>query len=347
MYKSNIYSIYYKNTSKFRGYEQYYQNNSFGQYTHYLPGNFTTTEWGGNASFIFNNGSLEVHGRNSSFTLDYNDSMAGQPGGIQVINPNTIIHMTLSFSMNVTKDTKGFPYLMFLGEGSKTSQYTSYEVMTLNVSTNSTLFSYNTTFPPGTAYFGFRFGFSSFSGSAKIGFVNISYSPIAYSSADTPLGSYINVSNAKLNIPIHYSSAYIFYSISSDGTGPILEAHLLHNQTIVLNGSVFGVVAMRGVNSGYRLPLYAVVNEPVLKDSVIRDGNQDLTNYFLGYDGSFIYQTATKNLSIGLNVNNLVELKIAYAILVIFSFYLIIAVATPSWASIINNWKSILLKKKD
>jgi hypothetical protein len=68
------------NSTDYKGFMQYYQNNSMGQFVHTLPGNFTTTSWLGNTSFYYDNGSINATGKNSSFSIGFTNFTIDRKG---------------------------------------------------------------------------------------------------------------------------------------------------------------------------------------------------------------------------------------------------------------------------
>ena len=320
----------FKNTSKFGGFERYYQNHSLGQYTHYLPGNFTTNSWSGNTSFTYSNGSLLASGRNASFSLDYNGALAGQPGGIHVTSPTRLIYMSLIFRLNESSGFRGGSVMNVIGEASNSSKTTLYTGHVLQNSTHSLLYRFNATFPVGTSYFGFRLGFYSYTGSVDINYVNFTYSPFAIVDSGTPMGSYINVINTQFKVPKGFSSAYILYFDSTNRDASSADvAYLQQGSTVELSGSLLGIVAIRNGNLRSLSTLFGVVNEPVLKDYTVADGKIALTDSFSGYDGSFIYPVKTANLTIGTVGGYLMELEIAYLVIITISAFLLASYAIP------------------
>ncbi len=339
--------IYYKNTSKFSGYMKYYENNSLGEFMNYLPGNFTTTSWGGNTSFTYSNGSLLATGKNASFSLGYNGSLAGGAGGIHITNPASIIYMSLSFRMNVSRGFSGSPVLNIIGETSNSSRTTLCTRQVLPYSTHSMLYNYNITLPAGTSYFGFRIGFYSYTGSIDINYTNFTYLHAAVVDNGTPLGSYTNLTNAIFRTPKGFSSSYILYSNSTNGNGlsPQIK-RFSQGKTVELNGSLLGMVAIRNGSLSNLSTLFGVINEPVLKDYALADGKVSLHDYFSGYDGSYIYPLKTENLTVETIGSHLIDLEIVYFIIIAVSAFLLISYAIPT-SSIWDRVRRLMFRRRE
>ena len=190
----------YLNSSEYPGSLNYYQNNSLGQYTDYLPGNVTTTAWGGNTSFSYHNGSVSASATNASISIGYNDALAGQVGGVKILNSTSPVGINLKFSIFGSIDFRANSYVTLLGESSNVSVSTFFQNHPFNVNNKQHEVNIAANLPAGTTYVGFRIELYTFTGQVTVNNINFSISS-AYSDSHTPFGSYLNVSNVTFTVP--------------------------------------------------------------------------------------------------------------------------------------------------
>jgi hypothetical protein len=309
--------IMYENSTLYSGYQNYYQNNSLGQFVDYLPGNFTTTSWGGNTSFIYSNGTLEATGHNSSFSLGYNGALAGQPGGIYLANQNRSVTLKLTFEAN-SSNLSGYTGLNIVGEEKNASIFTLCDDYHFVVSNNKSQYQYMVTFPIKTAYLGFRIGFYGFSGTVKIDYANITVAASPVSKVNTPFGEAQYLSNENLSIPNGFEYGYI---ICENGSS-IISRNFSKNITD-FNGSVLAIILMNNSNMA-TLQNFAVINEGVSKAYQVIANGSPLKKYYTGIDGSYIFPVnGTQNIYLVLRTGYVTELTFVYAVLIVTASFLI------------------------
>jgi hypothetical protein len=303
--------VIYENSTLYSGYQNYYQNNSLGQFVDYLPGNFTTTTWSGNTSFIYSNGTLEATGHNSSFSLGYNGALAGQPGGIYLANQNRSVTLKLTFEAD-SSNLSGSTVLNIVGEEKNASIITLYDSYPFVVSNNKSQYQYIATFPiKKTAYLGFRIGFYGFSGTVEIDYANITVAATSVSKANTPFGEAQYLSKADLNLPNGFESGYIIYENGSR----IISLNFSKNITD-FSGSVLAIMLMKNSNIA-TLHNFAVINEGVSKAYQAIANGSPLKKYYTGIDGSYIFPVnGTQNIYLVLRTGYVTELTFVYAVLI-------------------------------
>jgi hypothetical protein len=280
----------YINSSMYSGLEHFIQNSSLGEFTHFLPGNFTTTLWSGTTSVYYNNGSFDLSGTNASMSIGYNGALAGQYGGFKLSNDTGSFTVQISFDVHGSINLTGISYLNVLGEAQNPANSTFYVSHSFNVTGNQSLIKYNITIPTGTKYLGFRIGIYNFSGATN--FSNVTFT--AYlSKVDhySPFGSYINLSSATFIKPTSYSGEYIFIKNSTSPTvSNVIYLDPTNNRCANFTGSVEGIMLIRGGTLSKYSGHYVTVNEVVPNSYKVYIGNLELINHISGLDGSFIYK---------------------------------------------------------
>ena len=326
------------------------QNNSLGQYVYYLPGVFTTTSWSGNVSFIYNDGTLMASGKNASFSLGYNGSLTGQPGGLRILDDNRSVEFTVSFSANVTNNFKGSPLVNIIGECLNSSRITYFGSFPFAVSHRLKKYEFNATLPEGTSYAGFRIGFYGFTGSVDLSYANFTVSNVAVPTANTPFGNSVPLKNATLSLPSGFEKALVIYSVGND-IGPLVAIVSKYQNLSLFNGNVQAVILLKTGYIANLLGKYAVINEGISRaDHVTIDG-KTLFKYFSGNDGSYIYSLNMEGKVVILLQKNIVyELDSFYIIIIILSSFLVLAGLRPKYAStilhkLVNNMKSMKIRK--
>lgn len=318
---NSAYYAIYANSTSYHGYKDYYQNNSLGQHTDYLPGNFTTTDWGGNSTFIYSNGSIIASGKNASFSLDYNNAMTGGPGGVYIKNHNVSITMQFRFNASVSDSYTGSNLLNIIGEGENASRVTFFMGYPLNVTNRMKQFEFNATFPSGTAYVGFRIGFYGYSGTVDIRYANLTISPSTVPQSKTPFGDVLNLSNSKLVLPNGFRAGYIIYKNSN---GTLMHSYFSGNVTH-FNGTLLAVILIKNYSLIQYEGKYAVINQGVTRAYRVVANGKDLTTYYAGQDGSYIYAVDDPaNVSIIIHQSYVWELWGVYSALVILALSLIL-----------------------
>jgi hypothetical protein len=295
-----------------------------GQFLDYLPGNFTTTNWGGNVSFFYDNGSIFASARNSSFSLDYNGSLTGNPGGVRILDNNTSLELTVSFGAYVSASFKGISVLSIIGESSNSSVITYFHNFPFNVSTNKRAFEFNATLPLGTHYLGFRIGFYGFTGTVYLPYVNFTIYSLATPYPASPFGDSAYLRNNKLSLPAGFGSGYIIYSSQYGRSPTVTLLDKVHNSTII-TGNILGVVLIKSGLIGNYSGKYAVINEPISRADLIINNGEILHKYFIGEDGSYIFPiNGSNNVSIVFKVSFEYEIVLIYALLITISFSFIL-----------------------
>jgi hypothetical protein len=314
----------YDNSTNHRGHREYYQNNSLGQFVDYLPGNFTTTVWGGNVSFDYSNGTLEASGQDASFSLGYNGSLTGQPGGLKIVDDKRSVQFTISFSANVTTDFKGSMTVNIIGEALNSSKITYYGGFPFNVSDHSEKYEFNATIPEGTSYVGFRIGFYSFTGSINIPYTNFTVSSVAAPNLTAPFGNSVPLKNATLSLPSGFEKAIVIYSVGND-IGPFVAIVSKDQNLSSFNGNIQTVILLKTGYFGNFLGKYAVINGGITRADHIIAGGVILKTYFLGEDGSYIYPiSGSDKVVVSVQQNIVYELYASYIIIVALSILLIL-----------------------
>ena len=346
---SSLFMIY-DNSTNYSGQRRYYQNNSLGQYVYYLPGDFTTTAWSGKTSFDYNDGTLIASGKNASFSLGYNGSLTGQPGGLRILDDNGYSEFTVSFSANVTNNFKGSPGVNIIGECLNSSRTTYFGSFPFDVSHRLKKYEFNATLPEGTSYVGFRIGFYGFTGSIDLSYANFTVSNVAVPTANTPFGNSVPLKNATLSLPSGFEKALVIYSVGND-IGPFVAIVSKDQNLSSFNGNIQAVILLKTGYIGNLLGKYAVINEGISRaDHVTIDG-KTLFKYFSGNDGSYIYSLNMEGKVVILLQKNIVyELDSFYIIIIILSSFLVLAGLRPKYAStilhkLVNNMKSMKIRK--
>lgn len=332
-------SILYSNSSSFQWNSSLYLNNSQHLTNAKLPGNFTVSEWKGNTTFFFSDGTISATSRNSTFSISYNGSLAGNKGGIYNRDTSSIIGERVTFSAS-GKDFNGTPSLIILGEN-RTFSNVFYENLRFNVSNQSSVYELNAIFPKGTAYLGFRIQVAGFSGSFKVGFVNLTIFKGAFDLASSPLGQAINVSNVIISLPSAFSRGYFIYL--NDGKDPDFNILSISNgERIEFNGTILGAILTKYPLTSY-VSSRAVVNEPVLKSYLVMDGGKRLSDYTLGANGSYIFSIKNgSTLVLNIDDNKLLGVDFFYLIVVLLIGILILQYLT--WVKIVDVERLNLLK---
>ncbi len=279
----------YLNSSEYPGHLDYYQNHSLGQYTDYLPGNLTTTAWDGNTTFLYNNGSINASTENASVSIDYNNALAGQIGGVQIQNPSSQVALNLQFVIEGSQNFRGSPYILLLGEATNASISTFYQAYPLHVTNESRKISIGAMMPPGTEYVGFRIGFNGFSGNVSVSDVNFSVSSMP-TNGYSPFGSYLYAKDLSFHIIPGFQSEYILLSNSTNNLiNNVYFTEISRNQNYKISGNVLGVVLVKNTTLRELSTDNAVVNSIVTNSYIVRDGDIILHDFRIGNDGSYIF----------------------------------------------------------
>ncbi|MCL5786539.1 MAG: hypothetical protein M1151_07755 [Candidatus Thermoplasmatota archaeon] len=322
-----IQAFYYKNSTSFSGAQNYFQNNSSSIFVHYLPGNFTTTSWGGNTSFNYSNGRLSAYGKKSSFSEGFNGALSERPDGIHVLTGTSPILLSVSFEISTSVNFTGSIRLYLIGEQYNYREYTTLDQYGIVPNNNTSVLHFSTVLPSNTSYFGFRLGGYSFTGGLNIGFINLTYSPYISPDGNAPFGNYLSLNNSSFSVPYGYGETDLFcIPFGSTGSASSIVS-VSPGESKVINGYFEGAIAVRNFSLKSVVGLYAVVNQPVVKADVIRDSGRILTAYLSGYDGSYIYNVTSKDIVISLKSTS--EVDAAYAALVTFAFVLILFCFPP------------------
>lgn len=307
------------NTTSFAGTSSYYQNNSKGQDNVNLPGSFTTTEWGGNSTFSFTNGSLEVTGRNSSFSLDYNGPLSGPrsgPNGVKIENDSQYLNGRVTFEIYAKNfSSRYLPYVLFIGEDGSfgTTLYHGYD---FNVTSGPSKMEFNITYPPGTTYAGFRIGFNDFRGTVYLKYTNFTLARSAFAENVAPFGMAIAVHNMTLRKEPNFASEYVLFYNATVNTG-FSVVRLQQGEQYAISGNIVALILFKNDTSSY-LGNYAVINEPVTSDDIVLSNGEIIKKYVTGEDGSYIFPTLTENgVSFAENESSVIWIYIFYALIVI------------------------------
>lgn len=336
---NNTLDLIYVNSTLNNGHIRYYQNHSDGDYIKYLPGNFTTTSWSGNTSFYYDDGSLYSYGHNSYFDLGFNGSMTGFPGGFDLTNAGTSSLFNIKFGENVSASFRGSAYICVIGEGENASIITYDRGFPINVSNKMQNFQFINTLPPGTKYIGFRIGFSNFTGSAFIKYVNITAGEPANVDKYSPFGCSITLNNTEVKLPPNFSKAYFLYMSNNYTINKIILNQ--NNRITHINGKLIGTILIKNNTIRRYLGYYAVINTPLLKSEFVKYRGETLNKFYLGFDGSYIFPINGKGkISIYIQSLDIVYFKIAYALIISISFSLIILGLVP-----LGTFKKIICKR--
>ncbi|MEM0134363.1 MAG: hypothetical protein QXU18_03940 [Thermoplasmatales archaeon] len=324
---NTVLGILFHNSSTTVLKSKYYQNNSLGQYN-VNDGNFTTTQWGGNSSYSFDNGSWSVASRReSTFSVDYNGALAGYPGGISISNTSRVAFSKIQFCFNASNDTSGNLSLLVLGTESNVNEATVYNSYNLSYSASERNVEFNTAFPRGTKYIDFRIQFTNFVGKFYLKYVNITYAESGVSSNEAPLGYYFELNHTALNLPDGYDSGYVLFSPVGSRTSSsiILNASLSRYTSVWLNDSkIFCVVLVRNGTLGEISKGYAVYNGQFINSYKIYSDKNLLKNYTVGLDGAYIFSNPVESKAyVETDTAILAEIAIFYSATVLVAFTLI------------------------
>ena len=273
------------------GYIRYYQNHSLGQFTDYLPGNFTTTEWSGNTSFTYSNGSISANSKNASISISYNDALAGQPGGVRLVNSSRSVVIRLGFDINFSKNFTGTSYINLIGESSNTSISTLFTSYKMSKSNTIQYLQFNATVPSGTRYTGFRIYFDNFYGSICVRNINFSLSSASLKSTSSPTGYFMGLNSTLFVVPLGFTSEYILLSsntsnLSSEQSYDYINANAHEN----ISGLVYGVILVKGGNLINYSVNYATLNSILTNSYKIITNNGSPALLYEGDDGSYIIE---------------------------------------------------------
>lgn len=330
---SSLFMVY-DNSTDYIGYREYYQNNSLSQFVSYLPGNFTTTNWGGNVSFNYSNGTLVASGKNASFSLGYNGSLAGQPGGLKIADDKRSVQFTISFSANVSADFKGSMRVNIIGEALNSSEVTYFGGFPFNVSDHPEKYEFNATIPEGTSYVGFRIGFYSFTGSIELSYANFTVSSVAVPNLAAPFGNSVPLKNATLSLPVGFRTGLVVYSTGNNYTPLVATISKDHNIT-AFSGRVQAIILLKNSSIDELLGKYAVINEGISREDHVTLNGRLLSKYFSGNDGSYIYPLSeTGKAVVSVQQHIVYELYFFYIIIIALSFLLMVVGIRPGYASI-------------
>ena len=339
---SSLFMIY-DNSTNYLGQRSYYQNNSLGQYVYYLPGDFTTTSWSGNVSFIYNNGTLMASGKNASFSLGYNGSLTGQPGGLRILDDNGSVEFTVSFSANVTNNFKGSPLVNIIGECLNTSRISYFGSFPFDASHHFKKYEFNATLPEGTSYVGFRIGLYGFTGNIDLSYANFTFSNVAVPTANAPFGNSVPLRNATLSLSSGFEKALVIYSVGNN-IGSFVATISKGQDLSSFNGNIQAVILLKAEYINNFLGKYAVINKGITRADRIIAGGTILKTYFLGEDGSYIYPVnGSDKVVVSIEQQIVYELYASYIIVVVVSILLILIGLGPK--NIIIIWHKLKNKK--
>ena len=315
------------NSTDYKGFMEYYQNNSMGQFVHTLPGNFTTTSWGGNTSFYYGNGSISATGKNSSFSVGFNGSLAGQPGGYYIGNSDIPPEMTVAFNASSSSNFTGRTVLSVIGEAKDPAVVTFFDNLNFSVSEKERMFRFIEFLPADTAYVGFRIGFYGFTGIVHIGFTNFTIvrKGTAFLNYSYPFGEGVYLRNTILQVPSGFRDAYfVYYNNSSK---EIQVANISTGDSYkMINGSIEGIVLIRNTSINSYYGHYAVINEGISRADDVKSDGFSLTKYYDGIDGSYIFPL-NGNHSVSITVQSYIVISVALAYLsIIITSILLISV---------------------
>lgn len=331
----------YLNSSEYQGNLGYYQNHSLGQYNNYLPGNLTTTAWGGNTTFSYHNGNITTSSANASVSIDYNGPLAGQVGGVKILNPASPISMKLKFSVSRSTNFSGNSYVTILGESSNVSVTTFFQSHPFNVSNKTHEVNILANIPAGTTYVGFRIGFYTFSGQVAVNNINFSISS-PYGDSYVPFGSYLNVSNVSFTVPAGFSNGYVLLSNSTNSSfNKQYVVSLGEYEKLNLTGHILGVVLVKNTALSGSARNYVVINTIVTNSYIIKNGAKDIHSFYQGKDGSYIFSVSRySQLKVIYNHAFSNILLLGYVFIVIALLFLTLFPANKIYWKIHGNRKS-------
>jgi len=313
------------NSTNYKGFMEYYQNNSMGQFVHTLPGNFTTTVWGGNTSFYYDNGSINATGKNSSFSIGFNGSLAGQPGGYYIGNSSIPAEVAVTFNASSSSNFTGRTVLNVIGEAKDPAVITYFDNLNFSVSEKERMFRFIEFLPADSAYVGFRIGFYGFTGIVHIGFTNFTIvrKGIAFLNYSYPFGEGVYLHNTILQVPPGFRDAYFVYYDNSSK-----EIHVANISTgdsyKMINESIEGIVLIKNISINSYYGHYAVINEGISRADDVKSDGLSLTKYYEGVDGSYIFPlNGNRSVSITVRSYVVISLALAYLSIIITSILLI------------------------
>lgn len=338
----------FTNSDLFPGYVKYYQNNSLGQYTVYLPGNFTTTEWHGNTSFIYNNGSICANSANATMSIGYNDALAGQSGGVKLLNSSRSVVLHLGFDISFSKNFRGTSYVNLLGESSNTSISTLFTGYRLNTANSTQYIQFNATIPEGTTYTGFRIYFNNYYGTVYVSDINLSLASASGKDNYSPMGYYMEFNNTSFTLPTGFSTEYILISrniinVSAEFSFDCLTTGDNRN----ISGLVYGVILIKNGS------LVNYSGDYVTIDSVLTNSYNIITKNGIrallirGDDGSYIIEHESKtNLIIKYKNLEANELYIYYIVIIILMLTLLLRPFLKKLAILKNDVVKLFINHK-
>jgi len=303
------------NSTDYKGFMEYYQNHSRGQFIHTLPGNFTTTCWLGNISFYYDNGSISATGKNSSFSVGFNGSLSGYPSGYYIGNSDIPVEVAVGFNASSSSNFTGRTVLNIIGEAKDPAVNTFFDSLNFSVSEKERMFRFVEFLPADTAYVGFRIGFYSFTGIVHIGFTNftIDRKGTVFLNYSYPFGEGMYLRNTILQVPPGFRDAYfVYYNNSSK---EIQVANISTGDSYkMINGSIEGIVLIKNASINSYYGHYAVINEGISRADDVKSDGFSLTKYYEGMDGSYIFPL-NGNHSVSITVRSYIIISVALAYL--------------------------------
>lgn len=320
---------YFYNSTSINESENYFQNNSLKQYNHDI-GKFTTTSWANNTTISFHSGAFSLSSNsNSTFSVDYNGSLAGTKGGIYVPNSSQIIDLKVRFNLNVSDRFIGTPHIDLIGEG-KNAKTTYHSREKFNISSVARNYEFNTTFPASTRYIGFRIGFNDVRGTVLINYVNVSYENIAFRDSSTPFGSYAELNDSSLKFGHNISKVIMLTSSISD-LSKLEYSRIQINSNVIAVSNKTLILGLLLVSNNYlskNATSYLVYNSLFSKELYVKQGAEKLTESYVSVDGATIFTFNSNKGTPAVRIDSIEInlLRIGYVIDVAFLALLLSAV---------------------
>jgi hypothetical protein len=258
-------------------------------------------------------------------SIGYNGALAGQSGGVKLLNSSRSVVLHLGFDISFSKNFRGTSYVNLIGESSNTSISTLFTSYRLN-STNSTQYlQFNYTIPEGTTYTGFRIYFNNYYGTVYVSDINLSLASASGKDNYSPMGYYMEFNNTSFTVPTGFSTEYILISrniinVSAEFSYDCLTTGDNRN----ISGLVYGVILIKNGS------LVNYSGDYVTIDSVLTNSYNIITKNGIhallirGDDGSYIIEHESKtNLIIKYKNLEANELYIYYFVIIILMLTLI------------------------
>ncbi|MGC8558101.1 MAG: hypothetical protein ACP5NC_03800 [Nitrososphaeria archaeon] len=307
-------------SDSFKGSLNYTQIHNLGQFEHYFPNGFDTSDWSGNISVSYSNGTINVYGNNSGLSIDYNGTLIGSPSGYHIYNTTVPVSVSLAFTVNGSIK-EGTLNVLIVGEGNNPKVYTYWHQINFNISQQPTRYKIEEILPKGTAYVGFRIGFYGFTGKASIGQINFRVFQGFLPDPQSPFGQAFKVTDAVILLSKNYSEGFVIVGNSTSYSVLTLKPGM----PLPVRGKILGVLLTKNDIKNYTGD-YAVVNMYVPRAITVKENGIVLKPFAEGNDGAFIYElNKSGSITLSPQFSVFYALYLFYAVIILLIMLLLSA----------------------